>query len=95
MISTIPENTVMLLINAIYFKGQWKLQFDESETVDEVFFKTVNSQVTVPMMKKKREFKVYGGNGFRSLNFLMDRATMSWTLFFPTKRRIEQYSRSH
>ena len=43
----------MLLINAIYFKGQWKLQFDESLTVDEAFFKTGNSQATVPMMKQK------------------------------------------
>ena len=52
MIDQLPDNTVMLLINAIYFKGQWKLQFDESKTVDEAFFKNGNSQVTVPMMSK-------------------------------------------
>ncbi len=69
MISQLPDNTVMLLINAIYFKGQWKLQFDESLTVDEAFFLTLNSQVTVPMMKQKKEFKVYEGNGFKIAEF--------------------------
>lgn len=69
MISQLPDNTVMLLINAIYFKGQWKLQFDESLTVDEVFYRTANSRVTVPMMKKKKEYKVFVGNGFKIAEF--------------------------
>ncbi len=69
MISELPDNTVMLLINAIYFKGQWKLQFDESKTVDEAFFKTGSSQVTVPMMKQKKDFKVFAGDGFKIAEF--------------------------
>ena len=69
MISQLPDNTVMLLINAIYFKGQWKLQFDKSKTVDEAFFKTGNSQVTVPMMKQKEDFKVFAGEGFKIAEF--------------------------
>lgn len=69
MISELPDNTVMLLINAIYFKGQWKLQFDESKTVDEAFFKTGSSQVSVPMMKQKKEFKVFAGDGFKIAGF--------------------------
>lgn len=69
MIDQLPDNTVMLLINAIYFKGQWKLQFDESKTVDETFFLAGNSQVTVPMMKQKKDFKVFEGNGFKIAEF--------------------------
>ncbi|MBN2666740.1 MAG: serpin family protein [Bacteroidales bacterium] len=69
MISKLPDNTVMLLINAIYFKGQWKLKFDESKTVDEAFFTTGSSQVTVPMMKQKKDFKVYEENGFKIAEF--------------------------
>lgn len=69
MIDQLPDNTVMLLINAIYFKGQWKLQFDESKTVDEAFFKNGNSQVTVPMMKQKKDFNVFEGNGFKIAEF--------------------------
>ena len=69
MIDQLPDNTVMLLINAIYFKGQWKLQFDKSKTVDEAFFLTGNSQVTVPVMKQKKDFKVFEGNGFKIAEF--------------------------
>ena len=40
MIEDLQDNTVMLLINAIYFKGKWKSQFDESKTIDMPFYKS-------------------------------------------------------
>jgi serine protease inhibitor len=64
MIDKLEDNTVMLLINAIYFKGKWKSQFDESKTVEMPFYKTGSSQINVPMMKQEIEFSVYEGNGF-------------------------------
>jgi serpin B len=64
MIDKLEDNTVMLLINAIYFKGKWKSQFDESKTVEMPFYKTGSSQINVPMMKQETEFSVYEGNGF-------------------------------
>jgi serpin B len=54
----------MLLINAIYFKGKWKSQFDESKTIQMPFFKSAGNQINVPMMKQKTDFSVYEGNGF-------------------------------
>jgi len=64
MIETLDENTVMLLINAIYFKGKWKSQFDESETVDMPFYKPSGSSTDVPMMKQTSDFKIFNGEGF-------------------------------
>jgi len=64
MINELEDNTVMLLINAIYFKGKWGSEFDASKTVQEPFYKTGSSQVEVPMMKQKNDFMVYEGNGF-------------------------------
>jgi len=64
MINELEDNTVMLLINAIYFKGKWRSEFDASKTVQETFYKTGSSQVEVPMMKQKNDFMVYEGNGF-------------------------------
>ncbi len=64
MIDKLEDNTVMLLINAIYFKGKWKSQFDKSKTVEMPFYKSGGNQVDVPMMKQKSDFRVYEGNGF-------------------------------
>lgn len=64
MIEKLNDNTVMLLINAIYFKGKWKSQFDESKTIQMPFYKSAGNQINVPMMKQKTDFSVYEGNGF-------------------------------
>jgi serpin B len=64
MIDKLEDNTVMLLINAIYFKGKWKSQFDKSKTVEMPFFKSGGNQVDVPMMKQKNDFRVHEGDGF-------------------------------
>lgn len=64
MIDKLEDNTVMLLINAIYFKGKWKSPFDKSKTVEMPFYKYGGNQVDVPTMKQKSDFRVYEGNGF-------------------------------
>ena len=64
MVERLNDNTVMLLINAIYFKGKWKSQFDETKTVQMPFYKPGGSSSNVPMMKQKTDFKVFEGNGF-------------------------------
>ena len=69
MIEDLPDNTVMLLINAIYFKGMWKSQFDKSKTIEMPFKKAGSIQVDVPMMKQEAEFSVYQGNGFMMAEF--------------------------
>lgn len=87
MISELPDNTVMLLINAIYFKGQWKLQFDKSLTIDEAFFISGNSQVTVPMMKKKKEYKVFEGNGFKIAEFPYGQGNYVMDVILPDEKQ--------
>lgn len=64
MLSGLEDNTVMLLINAIYFKGKWGSQFDKNKTVNGSFYKYDGSTAEVPMMKQTSEYKVYSGEGF-------------------------------
>ncbi len=68
MIDGLDSNTVMLLINAIYFKGKWKSQFDASKTVDMPFYRN-STVVIVPTMKQENEFSVYKGTGFTMAEF--------------------------
>ncbi len=69
MIDKLEDNTVMLIINAIYFKGKWKLQFDEDNTEQEPFYKQGGTSVEVPMMKQTDDFKVFDGDGFMLAEF--------------------------
>jgi serpin B len=79
MIDNLDPNTVMLLINAIYFKGKWKSQFDVANTVQGSFYKPGNLTEQVPMMKQTSDYKIYKGSGFTLAelpygqgNFVMD-----------------------
>jgi len=47
-------DTVLILVNAIYFKGNWSSKFDKSDTRDEEFTLANGSKVTVPMMHQKK-----------------------------------------
>jgi len=64
MVDELDASTVMLLINAIYFKGIWNSKFDKANTVNRSFYKPDGSTAEVPMMKQKADFKVYTGDNF-------------------------------
>jgi serpin B len=56
VLDQIPNNAVMYLINAVYFKGIWRKQFDAKKTVESNFTNEANQQVKVNMMYQKDTF---------------------------------------
>ncbi|XP_035428041.1 alpha-2-antiplasmin [Cygnus atratus] len=50
----LPENTVMLLLNAIHFHGFWRNKFDAAFTSPDVFHLNDDFVVSVEMMKAQR-----------------------------------------
>jgi serpin B len=69
MIDELDPATVMMIINAIYYKGKWKSQFDPDETISDNFYKPGGTSITVPMMKQKTKFRVYEGTDFTLAEF--------------------------
>ena len=50
MLDYLDSDLAMLLVNAIYFNGKWKYQFDEDKTTGEPFYVTPSAPKNVPMM---------------------------------------------
>jgi serpin B len=56
------DQTRLVLVNAIYFKGNWASQFNSRHTENAPFWVTPNQPVYVPMMTQKDSFN-YMANG--------------------------------
>jgi len=67
ILSSIASNEIMFLINAIYFNGKWKYQFETSKTANEQFTCTDKKLVSVPMMKMESSFGYSVQSGFKAL----------------------------
>jgi serpin B len=59
--------TCPVLVNAIYFKGNWVSQFDQSLTSDAPFWATPDEQVQVPMMSQVYGFRYGEGDSLQVL----------------------------
>jgi serine protease inhibitor len=49
IITSIPASAVMYLINAVYFYGEWKYEFDPDDTEQRSFYLSENNTVEVSM----------------------------------------------
>lgn len=72
-----PTN-LMVLLNAIYFKGQWKDKFMSELTEEDDFFLANNQTKKVQMMNSTEEYKYFEGTDFRMLRlpYGRDKAAM-------------------
>jgi len=54
--------TKLVLVNAVYFKGDWEKKFDKNDTKDEDFHVSTTETVRVPLMHKSKAKVWYGVN---------------------------------
>ncbi|KAG6928143.1 serpin B4-like, partial [Chelydra serpentina] len=55
---TLSEATKLVLVNAIYFKGQWKVEFKKKNTKEKPFHINKTTTKPVQMMHHKGEYKI-------------------------------------
>ncbi len=83
MLDGIPADAVMYLINAIYFKGNWTDEFDESLTKDDDFYPAEGSTKKVPMMNQEGEFFYCRGEDFSGVRIPYGQEKMAMYIILP------------
>ena len=81
----IDADTVLFLINAIYFKGTWQAKFDPAETRDGTFYLTTGAEKQTPMMSRTGDYPYYANYdaNFQALSLPYGSGRTSMYIFLP------------
>ncbi|HLG13149.1 MAG TPA: serpin family protein [Blastocatellia bacterium] len=85
IIDQISPDSILFLINAIYFKGKWANEFDKSATHDEPFYLANGREKKHPMMRRSGEYRYYEEKGFQAVNLPYGSGRLSMYVFLPAK----------
>ncbi len=83
IIEEIPEDAVMYLVNAVYFKGQWKYQFDEKNTQQKPFYLTDGSEIQVSTMVQHEKIMYFKGPGFEAIDLPYNQGNYTMSIILP------------
>jgi len=83
ILKEISSNEIMFLINAIYFNGKWKYQFETAKTANEQFTCKDKSVVSVPMMKMENSFGYTVQQGYKAMKMPYGAEKFQMTLLLP------------
>ena len=85
IIDKIDRKTGLLLLNAIYFKGEWKTAFDPSRTEDETFYLATGEEKSIPMMRRVRNYLYYHGENFQAVSLPYGDGRIGMYIFLPAR----------
>ncbi|SDE65605.1 serpin B [Dyadobacter soli] len=84
VLESISADHVMFLLNALYFKGDWKAKFDSKNTKDTPFLLENGQSQNVKMMFSSSDYKIAGGNNFSAVQLPYANGQFVMTLLIPT-----------
>lgn len=85
IIEEIPQQAVMYLVNAIYFKGDWRYAFDKDETAPDSFILSDGSVVQVPVMHQQAGLAYHVSERFTAAELPYGRGNYSMVVLLPNE----------
>lgn len=83
IVNRIPRDTVMYLINTIYFNGAWSSPFLSSQTRSEPFTAAGGRSETVSMMRQSGRFPYLKGRNFQAISLPYGSGRFAMTVILP------------
>jgi len=87
ILDEIPADVLMYLINAIYFKGIWKYQFDKKQTFDGTFYNENGVKRLVKMMNQTGNFEYFADETACYLTLPYGNGAFSMRLLLPNENK--------
>ena len=92
IISELSDQTLMMLLNAIYFKGEWILQFEEEITRKLPFYNLGSIEIKVDTMSQIEHFFYYEDKKVQAIQMRFKEDYMSALIILPsTENEINKY----
>jgi len=83
IIDQIPGDAVMYLVNAVYFKGQWKYQFEKDKTEEKSFHLYNGTELQVASMIQHETHPFYQGEGFTAIELPYNQGNYVMSILLP------------
>jgi serine protease inhibitor len=83
IVERVTRQTVMILLNAIYFKADWTYAFNKEETTALPFYMEHDAQKLVPVMQAGNSFRHYENDLFAVAELPYGRGNYSMLVFLP------------
>jgi len=85
----IDSLTRMILINVIYFKGEWKYPFDGKKLKNRAFLLSNKSSIKISMFTKQGNYNYYEDKKYQVVEIPYKNNDYAMVVFLPKKRDIE------
>ncbi|PAX55181.1 serpin family protein [Brunnivagina elsteri] len=86
IVQELSPDQLLLLINAIYFKGNWTEKFDKNQTKEYPFFAASGQQKPHPMMSQNGDYKYLENEQFQAISLPYGKdGRISFYVFLPKK----------
>jgi serpin B len=92
IIDEINPMTLMFLINAIYFKGTWKYEFEKDQTIIKPFYLLNGSGIDCNMMHIEGDFNYYSDNDVQIIDLPYGDGYFNMTVMLPREaNKIDEF----
>ncbi|XP_055950489.1 serpin B6-like [Argiope bruennichi] len=88
LLDELSPSTVLVLLNAVYFKGTWKIEFDREETFDQIFYNygLESERKRAPFMHMTEKLPLARFENFQALELPYKGENVSMLILLPNER---------
>jgi serpin B len=83
IIEQISNEDVLFLVNAIYFKGVWQIEFDPHLTTQQPFYLSNDRVIKFPLMSREGKYRYFETSDFQAVSLPYTGERFSLEIFLP------------